>query len=142
MPQYQVVGELALAKTETAHGPMQLTLYKGAVMPGDVPADQIKHLLSVGLIAEVSGGEVSGGEPSAPTPSVETPGSEPPPTGGQPEELSAERAAARAELPSDGSPPPATASKAVWVEAAVVKGYDYEAAAAETKNNLIGLLKG
>lgn len=37
-------------------GTQLATFYAGHVLPADVPADRIKHLLSVGLIEEVGGG--------------------------------------------------------------------------------------
>lgn len=45
---YLVVGPLAVAKVAGS----EQYLRKGTLVPSDVPAEQVKHLLSVGLIAE------------------------------------------------------------------------------------------
>lgn len=133
---FKVVGHAAHVRTSTPDGRRTILLYKGSSLPPDVPADQIAHLLSVGLIAgsedrkTVSGsgpsGQAGGGSPSDEQPS---------------EELSEERKAAQDRLPADGSLPSQQDPKAVWVEAAVKRGYAYEAASAATKAELVALLK-
>ncbi|GAA3027251.1 hypothetical protein [Streptosporangium longisporum] len=51
---YHVIGAcVANVPATSANGPQLLTLYTGQVLPADVPADRIEHLLSVRLIEEV-----------------------------------------------------------------------------------------
>jgi hypothetical protein len=142
---YKVTAECAAhIPVETPEGRMLTTLYKNSVLPEGVPQDRIDHLLSVGAIertdeaaptmaemepnlAEVGGGgSESGGESTG---STETPYDDP------------ERVAAREKLPEDGSLPDGRAAHPVWVEAAVKNGYDYKAAKASTKPELMELLR-
>lgn len=134
MTRYKVVGQCAHVKTMTESGRMTRLLYKGNLVPADAPPEQIRHLLSVGLIRPVAG--VSAPEPVA---SVGAAGD---PAGAGEPELSEERKDARGKLKPDGSAPHANAAEAVWVEYAVAKGYDYDAAKAAGKAELIKLLKG
>jgi hypothetical protein len=137
MTAFRVVGQCAHVTTMTEGGKRRVLLYRGAPLPSDVPEREVRHLLSVRLIAPVGG--------AAPASPVEEPPpveEEPPPAteqgGGQ---LSQERIDAIAELPDDGSLPPPAARKAVWVEAAVRRGYEYGAASAATKAELVELLR-
>jgi hypothetical protein len=129
MTQYQVVGAIAHVKTMTQSGPKVITLYKGAMVPADAPADRIRHLLSVKLIAPVGGAAST----SAPTPPASAN------DGG--DGLSEERKTAQAKLPADGSMPHHNAGQPVWVEYLVTKGYDYNALKDQEKPALIDLAK-
>ncbi|MEU8040873.1 hypothetical protein [Streptosporangium sp. NPDC049078] len=52
---YQVVGAcIANLPIDTPQGAQLVMLHQHAVLPPGVPADRIKHLLSVGLIKEVA----------------------------------------------------------------------------------------
>lgn len=144
--QYQVVGHCAHVKTQTASGPMTRLLYKGNLLPDDVPVKQIRHLLSVKLIAPFGDADL----PDAVVPDDV----EQPPTsdgGGERAEGSEspqdsvpfdapERVAAREKLPADGSLPDGRAGHPVWVEAAVRAGYAYDAASKSNKKELQDLL--
>lgn len=144
MVAYQVVGEMGLFTTNTPAGRMRVTINKRGMVPSDVPAEEIRHHLSVGLIravgvpAPVRAPTVPSPQPAttADAPAVEVSYSPP----GEPE-LPEERLAAQAKLPADGSLPHHNAAKAVWVEAAVRSGYAYDAAAAAEKPELVKLLK-
>lgn len=142
MTAYRVVGQCAHVRTRTDAGVMTLMLYKGSPVPADAPADQIRHLLSVGLIAQVGGTAKSAPPVVEPalvtepeTPQVPVVANSPDPA------LDAERQAAREKLPSDGSAPDGRASKAVWVEYAVASGYDYDTVAAAEKADIVALFK-
>lgn len=143
MTRYQVVGECAHVTVPTTTGPMVTLLLRGALLPDEVTADRVKHLLSVNLIAPVDGGEpiipVSGSDLNAPdgkdadsgapdgAPSEGEAAQAPtqqPETDDENAAAEQRRAAARSKLPEDGSPPKGNASKAEWVEYAVLKGYD------------------
>lgn len=51
---YQVTGAcITHVPVTTSQGTTLITLYKDAMLPADVPADRIKHLLESNLIAEV-----------------------------------------------------------------------------------------
>lgn len=62
--QYQVVGPCAHATVDGPHGRKRQLHFKGKLLPPDVPAHEIQHLLSVGLVKEV------GVPASAPAPAV------------------------------------------------------------------------
>jgi hypothetical protein len=118
--------------------------FRGALVPAAATAAEIRHHLSVGLIRAV------GAAAGAPTPQRQQPAATPAPepepedtpqTSASTEQLSEERVKARKKLPADGSLPHHNASKAVWVEAAVARGYAYDAAAAADKPELVKLLK-
>lgn len=56
--QYKVTGACVTnVPAGTAQGTQLITLYTGQILPADVPADRIKHLLSVKLIEEVGGSD-------------------------------------------------------------------------------------
>lgn len=139
---WQVTAEMVVVPAATPFGPQMVHVLRDGLLPDGVPDDRIQHLLSVGMIravgvvahapADTGGADTDG--PSVPG----SPGGDTPP---QPEELSEERKAARAKLPADGSLPHHAAGKAVWVEAAVDRGYAYEAANAASKAELVELLK-
>ncbi|WP_031165959.1 hypothetical protein [Streptosporangium roseum] len=58
--QYQVVGACVTdIPTGGPMGPTRITLYKDALLPSDVPAERIEHLLSVKLIKAVGGSEAA-----------------------------------------------------------------------------------
>ena len=52
-PQYRVTGPLVYLKTSTPFGTRLIGFKQNALVPADVPQDQIDHHLSVGLIEEV-----------------------------------------------------------------------------------------
>jgi hypothetical protein len=148
MARYQVVGECAHVVV-TDHTGVKATnlLYKGAPIPDDIDPDRLEHLLSSGLAAEI------GDVPLAPNAAVEQDGQVgiPPlaPADSPPGEVAseadpqveAEREAARAKLPADGSAPHANAGKPVWVEHAVRSGTDRTEAEKADKADLIAALK-
>lgn len=152
MTQYQVIGECAHVVTADHTGVQAMRLlYKGAFVPEDATDERIEHLLSAGLIAEV--GEV----PLAPNASVEQTqapagdGVHPVVTEADRQmqraktdaaaDVEAKRAAAKAKLPDDGSPPHGNASKDVWVEYAVTQGMDRAAAESADLKDLRDALK-
>lgn len=165
MTSYQIVGDCAHVTTMTAGGRARVLLYKPAMVPGDVPAAEIKHLLSVGLIEEV--GKVAeqprSDEPEPATAKVVDPDqpahvvSEVVTGGGDPvdgEDADGDSGsdgadgdtndgddAVGAEPPADGSAPPQNASKAAWVEYAVSQGMDRDEANKASKKDLIDTLK-
>lgn len=155
MAEYQVVGQCAHVSTVTPGGRQTLLLHWGALLPEGVPAEQIKHLLSVKLIKKVGtdGPEVPGAAvpetgvvpspvaPVLPAPASAGDGDEQRPAGGKAFD-DPERVAAREKLPTNGELPDGRAAHAVWVEAAVARGYLYEAAAATEKAELVKLLRG
>ncbi len=122
MSRYQVIGQCAHVRTETPSGRMTLLLFRGAVLPPDVPADQIRHLLSVRLIGPVGGAEPPAVGP-APAPDLTPPA----PAADSVPYDDPERVEARSKLPADGSAPHANAGQPVWVEYAVKQGYDFAA---------------
>lgn len=131
MTAFRVVGQCAHVTTMTEGGKRRVLLYRGAPLPSDVPEREVRHLLSVRLIAPVGGAAPAPVEEDPPPPEVVPDG----------EALSQERLDAIAELPDDGSLPPPAARKAVWVEAAVRRGYEYGAASSATKAELVELLR-
>lgn len=132
--QYQVCGPLAVLTADTPHGLTKVTLYKGALVPAGATEKEIAHHLSIGFIRPF--GAVAPVEPVEPVVSAPTLT----PAVGE-GELSQERRDAQAELPGGGAAPKPAQSKAVWVEYAVAKGYDYDTANAATKAELMDLLK-
>ena len=156
MAQYQVVGQCAHVRTMTQSGRMTLMLFKGSLLPPDVPVEQIQHLLSVKLIKRV--GEAGPELPGAavpdtgvqPSPAVEVPAVSEPDGEETPAEQSTsgdkpvddpERVAARAKLPDDGSLPHHASGQPVWVEYLVGRGYDYSAIQGQDKSVLVDLAK-
>lgn len=148
MTQYQVVGACAHVRTMTPSGPMTRLLDKGALLPSGVPADRIRHLLSVGLIKavgsagpELPGAAVPGGVADERVPSAEgsvDPGSQG--QSGSPDD-DPERAAARAKLPADGALPHHAAGQPVWVEWHVAQGGNYDDLKNQDKATLVELAK-
>jgi hypothetical protein len=157
---YQVVGECAHVEVVDISGVSAINLlYKGAFLPDGVDEARLRHLLDVGLVAEV--GEV----PIAPNASIEqdptvgipTPtagdadadgagdggAGVKPATGSSPEDRETERrrADAKAKLPADGSAPDGRASTETWVEYAVVQGLDRDEASKASKSDLMAALK-
>jgi len=133
---YKVVGECAHVTVMTNLGATTQLVYKGALVPESTAPETIQHLLSVGLIRQVAG-------PAPADDAAPTEGSAPAvvaPSPSDAETLSEERLAAREKLPADG-PPHANAGEPVWIEYAVVKGYDYEAAKSAGKAELRRLLE-
>ena len=64
---FQVTGACVTNVPVTgAQGTQLATFYAGHLLPADVPADRIKHLLSVGLIAEIGDSTPKTAEVSAP----------------------------------------------------------------------------
>ncbi len=52
--QYVVVGQVATINVRSAMGIEQQMLYQGAILPPGCDPEKIKHLISVGLVAEVT----------------------------------------------------------------------------------------
>lgn len=141
MTTYQVVGQCAHVTTRGIDGSKRSELlYKGSIVPDSATDAEIKHLLSLNLIAAVGGelfgthevGAVAGGDvrtglDGGLVQSVE-PGVGQPLTSEEEKaaaELAERRAAARAKLPAGGSEPDGRASQAVWVEYLVANGSRY-----------------
>lgn len=139
--QYKVTGHCATFTADTAQGRMNITVYRGHLVPPGATDKQIRHNLSMGLI-EPFGADVARQDPTTRAPKPPQDPSPGPAAGPSPDDLSEERKAAQAKLPTDGSAPHANAGEAVWVEYAVTKGYDYSAASAAGKAELVKLLKG
>lgn len=77
--QYQVVGACVTdIPTGGPMGPTRITLYKDAVLPSDVPAERIEHLLSVKLIKAV--GEAPAAQAEKPATPAGEQGGDPKPT--------------------------------------------------------------
>lgn len=67
--QYKVIGAcITNVPIDTAQGSQLAMFHQDAILPPGVPADRIKHLLSVGLIEEVGGSKDSAEQPAAPDP--------------------------------------------------------------------------
>jgi hypothetical protein len=139
---YRVTGAFVQVSSSGPTGSQKIALYQGAVLPGDVPADEIRHHLAVNMIEEVGAGEgPTGGPleavlpPSLVQPAPAVPGV--PATAGVEDP---ERAKAREKLPADGSAPHRNAAEAVWVEYAVSRGHSFEDARAAGKDELVKLL--
>ncbi|MFY1686488.1 hypothetical protein [Plantactinospora sp. WMMB782] len=162
MTQYQVVGQVAHVRTQSPQGPMTRLLYKGSLLPDDVSPEQIRHLLSVKLIAPFGGvggsdlpgaalpppiaGQESADDADTDGGNTDDNGGGGPQGGGGTEGSETpfddpDRTAARSKLPTDGSLPDGRAAHAVWVEAAVARGYAYEAARGTAKPELMDLLR-
>ncbi len=133
---YVVVGQCAHVTVNTPTGPALNLLYQGATLPDSATKEQVEHLLSVKLIAEV--GDVPANEVTGPGDGAKD--AIVPDTDVEPEVL-ARRQAAAAKLASDGSAPHQNAGKDVWVEYAVVKGMDRVEAEKADKADLIAALK-
>jgi hypothetical protein len=55
---YEVTGACVThIPVSTSQGVMLTTLYRGAMLPADVPADRVKHLLDSNLVKPVGGDE-------------------------------------------------------------------------------------
>jgi hypothetical protein len=155
--QYRVVGHYVTAKIMSVDGPMVTGFNKGMILPYGVDPASIKHLLGVKLIEPF-------GDMPEPTvdvdPVVDTLVPEPEPEAEEPparsntptpptetipivdDEAETRRAEARAKLPTDGTLPTRRHGQQVWVEAAVLRGYDRAAVEADTKDELVDLLAG
>jgi hypothetical protein len=155
--QYQVVGAAALVTQQTVNGPMKSLLYAGHVLGPGYTEAEIAHNVAGGLIREIGGDddliaaiEFGANHPRSQVLTAEHPVAD---TGetvetgetvvddSQPiaNETDADRAAAKAKLPTDGSAPKANAAQAVWVEYAVAKGYGFDASKGATRDELIKL---
>lgn len=130
--QYQVVRELGSFTANTVTGRMKVTVYAPGMVPDGATDAEIRHHLAMGLIRPVGAAPQQEPQPAREPASTAT---------AQVEVLSEERQAARAKLPEDGSLPHPNAGKPVWVEAAVDRGYSFEAANAVEKAELVALLK-
>jgi hypothetical protein len=166
MTQYQVVGPIAYATTDTARGPTKLAYYRGSLLPEGTKPTQIEHLMSVGLIEPwaatpsavatepvqpagasdpAAAGAVVTGVEAGDGPAVvqdDTTGDSGPAEQGDGDDVEAKRADARAKLPADGSKPDGRAGQAVWAEWLVSKGYDYGQVARADKKELVELASG
>jgi hypothetical protein len=159
---YQVVGAAALLTQDSVTGPMTVHVYRGAVVGPGARPEEIRHNLSVGLLAEIPADgaagvdaagvplvdgqrTVGGGEPGGPEqPAAPAPAVEPSKTDGEQagDAAAARRDAARAKLPADGAAPDGRASKDVWVEYAVAAGYDRATVEATDRDEIKALFKG
>jgi hypothetical protein len=163
--QYVVTGHCVSVDTFTDAGYQRVMFYRGQTLPADVRAEQIRHNLDVGLIAEVPGsadtgvdsagaavadGERAGDFQGEPGERFDAANSTTTEQGVQntPEDntrqqavdsTEAKRAAARAKLPTDGSAPDGRASQAVWVEYHVTQGGNYDDLVKQDKAELIKL---
>lgn len=144
MTDYKVVAECAHVVVD---GGIRL-IYKGAPVPDGQTPERLKHLLDSKLIAPT--GEV----PVAPNSAVVPEGfattggervrPEQPATQASPSdasEVDQRRAAAKAQLPEDGSAPDGRKSDAVFVEYLVAKGYAFEEASKASSAELRKLAK-
>ncbi|MFI7468140.1 hypothetical protein [Nonomuraea sp. NPDC049646] len=79
---YRVVGACVTnLPVSTAQGTQLATFYTGSILPEAVPADRVKHLLSVGLIEEVPGeAKPTGATPTEPTATGSSQQTQPPDT--------------------------------------------------------------
>lgn len=137
---YQVVGECAHATIDTPHGRAKVLLYKGALVPAEAP--ELKHLLSTGLVEQVGDDETGGVNADGITVvEAERKAESENPEADAAAKLAADREAARAKLPADGSMPDGRASQAVWVEYHVAQGGDYEELSRQDKPTLVELAK-
>lgn len=139
---YRVTGAFVQVSSAGPTGSQKIALYQGAILPGDVPADEIRHHLSVNMIEQAPEGEGPTGGPleAVLPPSLVQPAPAVPGVTAEAGVEDPERAEARAKLPADGSAPRRNATEAVWVEYAVAKGHDYTAAKAAGKDELVTLL--
>ncbi|RKR92787.1 hypothetical protein BDK92_7267 [Micromonospora pisi] len=156
--QYRVTAAVVVVTAITAHGPALSYVYRDAFVPAEAKPAEIRHLLRRGMIervgrsappvaappAEAKPDEAKPDEVPADAPDS-APVAEPNGTGDAAQQAvpfdDPDRAAARAKLPDDGALPDGRAAHAVWIEAAVARGYAYEAAAASSKDELRDLLK-
>lgn len=156
--QYQVTGAAALITQSTAIGPAKMLLYAGHVLGLGYTQAEIDHNIAAGLLTEIGGDDdlIAGIEHGANPHVSRVRTSEEPvlaegdakvgeqvvdDSGNPPAapETDAERDAAKAKLPADGSAPPKNAAQPVWVEYAVATGRDYDACKGETRDVLIAL---
>lgn len=128
MAGYKVTGHCALFTADTAQGRMRVTVYRGQPVPPGATDEEIRHNLSVGLIAP------TGFVPPAPV--EPTPGVPPNVEADSVPFDDADRVKAREKLPADGSAPHANASEAVWVEYAVSRGHSFDAARTAGKDEI------
>lgn len=153
MTTYQVVGQCAHVTVLGVDGGKQIQLlYKGSILPSSATEQQIKHLLSLNLIAAVGGepvgthevGAVAGGTVRTGLDGDEVESVEPgigKPLDPDADVTAGKRAAARAKLPEDGSAPDGRAGHDVWVEYLAARGYDYFELAKQEKSELVSLAK-
>jgi hypothetical protein len=140
----QIVGECAYVSQNTATGRAKVLLYKGSVVSADVP--EAEHLLASGLVARLGNraavGVDAAGEPlvDPATAGTGTPAADNPDVKAD-AEAAAKREAARAKLPTGGSPPDGRAGQDVWVEYAVAQGMDRAEAEKASKADLTSALK-
>lgn len=154
---YEVVGACASATTRAADGKLQRQLfYKGSLLPEDVPAQEIWHLLSVNLIApvlpagapeppEVVAPSVAGGPVPSAGGEAPTAGADPEGTGGVPaadRDVEVARSEARAKLEAAGGKPTGRHGAPVWAEYLVTKGYDWNLVSKESKEELQRIAEG
>ncbi len=139
---YRVTGAFVQVTSAGPTGEQKIALYQGAILPGDVPADEVRHHLSVNMIEQVGADEGPTGGPleAVLPPSLTQPAPATPGVSAEAGAEDPERAKAREKLPADGSAPHRNTAEAVWVEYAVTKGYDYDAAKAAGKDELVKLL--
>jgi hypothetical protein len=138
---YRVTGAFVQVTSAGPTGEQKIALYQGAILPGDVPADEVRHHLSVNMIEEVGADEGPTGGPleAVLPPSLVQPAPAVPGVAAVADD-DPERAKAREKLPADGSAPHRNASEAVWVEYAVKRGHSLADARAAGKEELVKLL--
>ncbi len=137
---YRVTGAFVQVTSAGPTGEQKVALYQGAILPGDVPADEIRHHLSVNMIEQVGAdeGATTGPLEAVLPPSLVQPAPAVPGVSAEAEDP--ERAKAREKLPADGSAPHRNAAEAVWVEFAVARGHSLADARAAGKDELVKLL--
>jgi hypothetical protein len=165
---YVVVGQVATINVRNTMGVEQVMLYQGTTVPPGADPAKIKHLLDVGLIAELPNEDDPETNPAAqpdvvgegPLPSgprdeepkvdlvVDDEGN---PVGKTPDEVAAAEAEVQStdapadpegvSLPPDGSAPAESANKATWVAYATAQGMDQAEATKASKRDLIEALK-
>lgn len=168
-PQYQVVGALAAFTVAADDGTSQkITFYKGQMVPPGASAEEIEHNLSVRLIAEVNSAEEAipamtgplgdgttrppeGNALAEPVPLQSAPVAVSPMVASEERvaegtgvalKPASEGSTTATELPSDGSAPATSASKAEWIEYGVVRqGRDRAALEALSKADLVKELR-
>ncbi len=137
-PKYTTVGPYVTYTTGTPSGPTTIGVLQGTPVPDDVPDAQIKHLLSVGLIAEdevaaealtTEEGEQVGDTLRVDDDKIDDkPGDKP--ADDKPGEF------------GDDGPPAKSASKADWVDYAVTRGLSQADAEASTRDDLVARFGG
>lgn len=153
MKRYQVISAAVVVPVEGNDGVVMHTLYRGMVFDGNPDNVRVKHNADSGYIAEIGADAVAGVDNSG-TPLVDdkptvgdgNPGdpvalNDPGVVNDEAHQVSAKRTAAKASLPADGSAPDGRASREVWAEYAVAKGYDRTVVESSSRDDIKALFK-